>query len=144
MMNQGGIVIRLIDIVLNLLFGFISISEISYRTEIHLPQSEQVTYSLPDKEALIIIGITADGQFIVEDETEEIADFKTLKNYLVTKQEENEKNRIKIRVRIRSDWNAPIKYTLAVANLCDYLSIPKGMDVSLKGKNNNYNFRGAQ
>lgn len=144
MMNQGGIVIRLIDIVLNLLFGFISISEISNRTVIHLPRSEQVTYSLPDKEALIIIGITAEGQFIVENETEEIADFKDLKYYLVTKQKENDKNKIMMRVRIRSDWNAPIKYTLAVANLCDYLYIPKGMDVSLKSKNSDFNFRGAE
>jgi len=144
MMNQGGIVIRLIDIVLNLLFGFISISEISNRTVIHLPRSEQVTYSLPDKEALIIIGITAEGQFIVENETEEITDFKDLKYYLVTKQKENDKNKIMMRVRIRSDWNAPIKYTLAVANLCDYLYIPKGMDVSLKSKNSDFNFRGAE
>jgi biopolymer transport protein ExbD len=144
MMNQGGIVIRLIDIVLNLLFGFISISEISSRSVIHLPKSEQVTYSLPDKEALTIIGITAEGKFIVEDETEAITDFNELKNYLIAKQEENEKNKIAMRVRIRSEWKAPIKYTLAVANLCDYLCIPKGMDVSLKGKNSSFNFQGAQ
>ncbi len=143
-MNQGGIVIRLIDIVLNLLFGFISISEISSRSVIHLPKSEQVAYSLPDKEALTIIGVTSEGQFIIENETEAIANFEALKYYLVTKQEENERNKIAMRVRIRSDWNAPIKYTLAVANLCDYLYIPKGMDVSLKGKNSNFNFQGAQ
>ncbi len=144
MMNQGGIVIRLIDIVLNLLFGFISISEISSRSVIHLPKSEQVAYSMPDKETLTIIGITAEGQFIIENEAVTITDFNALKNYLVTKQEENEKNKIAMRVRIRSDWNAPIKYTLAVANFCDYRSIPKGMDVSIKGKNSNFNFQGAQ
>jgi len=130
-MSHGGIVIRLIDVVLILLFGFISISEISSKSLIHLPKSKQMVYSLPDREDLIIIGITPEGKFLVEDESEIIADFNALKYYIVLKHAENLKNNVDTRVRIRSNWNTPIKYTLAVANVCDMLQIPKGMDVIL-------------
>lgn len=131
MMSQGGIVIRLIDVVLILLFGFISISEISSKSVIHLPKSEQMVYSLPDREDLIIIGITPEGKFLIEDESEMIEDFNALKYYIVTKHQENLNNNVETRVRIRSNWNTSIKYTLAVANVCDMLQVPKGMDVIL-------------
>jgi len=131
MMSQGGVVIRLIDVVLILLFGFISISEISSKSLIHLPKSKQMNYALPDKEDLLIIGITEDGKFLIEAESEMIEDFNSLKYYIVTKHDENMKNKIDTRVRIRSNWNTPIKYTIAVANVCDMLQIPKGMDVVL-------------
>lgn len=131
MLSQGGIVIRLIDVVLILLFGFISISEISSKSLIHLPQSKEMVYSLPDKEDLLIIGITDEGKFLIEDESEMVSDFNALKYFIVTKYNENLKNNIETRVRIRSNWNTPIKYTLAVANVCDMLKIPKGMDVIL-------------
>lgn len=135
MMSQGGIVIRLIDVVLILLFGFISISEISSKSMIHLPKSTQTQYSLPDKENLLIVGITPQGKFLVEDESRLLSDFQSLKNYILNKNDENIKNKIETRVRIRSNWNTPIKYTIAVANLCDELKIPKGMDVVLKNSN---------
>lgn len=131
MMNQGGIVIRLIDVVLILLFGFISISEVSSKSLIHLPKSKQMVYSLPDRENLLIVGITSDGKFLVNDETEMVENFSALKYYIVMKHEENLKNNVETRVRIRSNWNTPIKYTIAVANVCDMLNIPKGMDVIL-------------
>lgn len=135
MMNQGGIVIRLIDVVLILLFGFISISEISSKSIIKLPKSSQTQYSLPDKENLLIVGITPKGQFLVEDESHMLSDFLSLKNYILKTNDKNRENNIETRVRIRSNWNTPIKYTIAVANLCDDLKIPKGMDVILKSNN---------
>ncbi len=134
MMSHSGIVIRLIDVVLILLFGFISISEISSKSLVELPKSKQMHYSLPDEEDLLIIGITPSGKFLVEDESEVITDFKALQFYIVTKYEENRKNNIETRVRIRSNWNTPIKYTLALANVCDVLHIPKGMDVILNSE----------
>ncbi|MCU0644621.1 MAG: biopolymer transporter ExbD [bacterium] len=132
MMSQGGIVIRLIDVVLILLFGFISISEISSKSLVNLPKSSQTNYSLPDKENLLIIGIMPDGQYLIENENELISNFDALKFYIVTKNDENIQNKIETRVRIRSNWDTPIKHTLALANLCDFLAIPKGIDVILK------------
>ena len=134
-MNQGGIVIRLIDVVLILLFGFISISEISSKSLIDLPKSSQTNYSLPDKENLLIIGITPDGQYLIENENEIISSFISLRFYIENKNEENIQNKIETRVRIRSNWDTPIKHTIALANLCDHLRIPKGIDVVLQAKN---------
>ncbi len=131
-MGQSGLIIRLIDIVLILLFGFISISEISSTSVIQLPHSKQMLYSFPDRESLVIIGITADGKFLVENESEVISDFNDLKYYITTKLQANKDEKIDTRVRIRSNWNTPIKYTLAVANFCDYLNIPKGIEIILK------------
>lgn len=134
MTSGNATVIRLIDVVLILLFGFISISEISSRSVLELPKSTQMAYVYPDKEELLIIGITNEGKFLVEDESKIITDFGTLRDYVETKRLENTKNKIDTRVRIRSNWNTPIKYTLAVANLCDQLGIPKGVDVILESK----------
>lgn len=131
-MSQGGIVIRLIDVVLILLFGFISISEISSKSLVELPKSSQTKYSLPDNENLLIIGIMPDGRYVIENENEFVFDFDAVKFYVVSKNEENIRNKIDTRVRIRSNWDTPIKYTLMLANLCDYLGIPKGIDVILK------------
>lgn len=36
-MQKGGVIVRLIDVVLNLLFGFLMISDIIHKTEIKLP-----------------------------------------------------------------------------------------------------------
>lgn len=134
MTSGNATVIRLIDVVLILLFGFISISEISSRSVLELPKSTQMAYVYPDKEELLIIGITKEGKFLVEDESKVITDFGTLRDYVETKRLENIKNKIDTRVRIRSNWNTPIKYTLALANLCDQLGIPKGVDVILESK----------
>ncbi len=134
MTSGNATVIRLIDVVLILLFGFISISEISSKSVLELPKSTQMAYVYPDKEDLLIVGITSDGKFLVEDESKMISDFTMLRNYVESKQAENLKNKIETRVRIRSNWNTPIKYTLAVANLCDQLHIPKGVDVILESK----------
>lgn len=131
-MGQSGLIIRLIDIVLILLFGFISISEISSTSVIQLPKSKQMLYSFPDRESLVIIGITADGKFLVENESEIISDFNDLKYYITSKLQANKDEKIDTRVRIRSNWNTPIKYTLAVANFCDYLNVPKGIEIILK------------
>ncbi len=135
MTSGNATVIRLIDVVLILLFGFISISEISSRSALELPKSTQMAYVYPDKEDLLVIGITPSGRFLVEDETKVIDEFSSLRAYIEDKKAANLENKIETRVRIRSNWNTPIKYTLAVANLCDELQIPKGVDVILERKN---------
>ena len=132
MMSDSGIVIRLIDVVLILLFGFISISEIGSKSPVDLPKSEQMAYTMPDKESIILIGISTEGKFLIGKDLDVISEFDALENYILIKQLENQKRDIKTKVRIQSSWNTPVKYTLAVANLCDSLNIPKAMDVILQ------------
>lgn len=128
-MGQGGMLIRLIDVVFILLFGFIAISEVTYRSKINLPKSTQTPPSYPDQEEIIFIGIMPNGTYLVENETLAIRDTKTLNRYLSNKFSLYKNQGILLRVRIRSAWNAQIKYMMAAADICDNLGIPKGMDV---------------
>jgi len=132
---QGSIVIRLIDVVLILLFGFIAVSEVSQKTQIQLPESTQIPLSNPDKEEILIIGISSDGYYWIEEETKSIQDPQLVKKYILKKYQElleYDQDAV-IRVRIRSDRDAPAKYTLTLANICDQLNITKSIDVQRRG-----------
>lgn len=132
-MGTGGTLIRLIDIVFILLFGFISISEISQKSQIELPKSSETPPSNPDKEQVIFLGITSQGHYLVENETKFIETPETLYYYLRNQANQAASRREKLRVRIRSNWDTPIKYTMAAADICDALNIAKGVDVHRMG-----------
>ena len=132
-MNGSTIILRLIDVVLILLFGFISISEISRQTKITLPKSENIQITNPDKESILLIAITDDGHYLVENEAKRVSDPKDLKIYIEYKQKEYESKKSQMRVRIRSNFNTPVRYTVMLANLCDILNIPKSIDVEHRG-----------
>ncbi len=133
-MLKGGIIVRLIDVVLILLFGFISISEISRKSKIFLPKSTQTQPTNPDHESILIIGITSQGKYLVNNESLMISDFESLREYIIEKNKTDLLNDSRTRVRIRSNWNTPIRYTVFLANLCDDLNIAKGIDVIRKTK----------
>jgi len=128
-MGSGATLIRLIDVVFILLFGFISISEISERSKIKLPESAETPPSNPDKEKVFFLGIEPGGQYLVENETKIIENPEALYFYLKDKADEVKKANGELRVRIRSNWDAPIKLTMAAADICDNLNIAKGIDV---------------
>lgn len=129
--KKGGIIVRLIDVVLILLFGFISISEISRRSAIDLPKSDAVPVTNPQSDETLIIGIRRDGTYLVDNESRVIHSLDEmvayLDQYLGTVNEGNLP-----RVKLLADWNAPIKYTIAVAHLCDERELPKGIEVIRK------------
>ena len=131
-MTGGGIIVRLIDVVLILLFGFISISEISRKSKIELPKSTQTPPSHLDMESILIIGITEDGSYLVDNESRKLSDFEELKTYIIENNQKAIINNAKTRVRIRSNYNAPIRYTVMLARFCDELNIVKGIDVIRK------------
>jgi biopolymer transport protein ExbD len=128
-MSRGGTLLRLIDVVFILLFGFISISEINQKSKIELPQSSEIPPSNPDKDEVIFLGIEASGAYLVESEELQLTGITDLWHYLQQKtQAANERGEM-FRVRIRSNWDTPVKYTMAAADICDHLNIPKGIDV---------------
>ena len=131
-MFKSGIIVRLIDVVLILLFGFISISEISRKSKIVLPKSTQTLPSQMDMESIMIIGITSEGKYLVNNETNIIQTLDELKEYIIENNKQDLLNKNLTRVRIRSNWNTPIRYTVALVNLCNELNIAKGIDVIRK------------
>ena len=132
-MSKGSIIIRLIDIVLLLLFGFLVISEIEIASPIKLAQSEVKVKKEVDKEEILIIAITKDKQMLVEREELLIPDFVSLKKLIDIRHQIFEGLDREMRVRIRSEWNLPIKYTMRIANYCRENNIAVGMDVESIG-----------
>jgi biopolymer transport protein ExbD len=128
-MSRGGMFIRLIDVVLILLFGFISISELSEKSPIQLPVSSQTPPSPPDPEKVLFVAITADGRYVLEQQENRSILASQLRGYLQAAKRTADDEGLELRVRVRSNWNTPIKYTMYVADLCDELDIAKGIEV---------------
>ncbi len=128
-MGKGGIIIRLIDIVLNLLFGFMCISTMERKSPVKLPQSDAPIQSEIQKEELFIISINQEEQFLIESENQIVPSFEAVTNLIMSRNESYHKLDRKMKVRIRSYWNKPIRNTMRIANFCRSNNIPVGMDV---------------
>ena len=140
-MNQkaSGLIIRLIDVVLILLFGFISISQIEKRSKVNLPLSSETKLSTPDTENLIRVSIYPYHEdkwgFLVENEMVLIETIQDLHRYLIDKMQFYE---TQIRIKIYSEATAPIKYTMQVADLCEHLKLNKSLIVKMKTKRSGF------
>ncbi|MCU0642638.1 MAG: biopolymer transporter ExbD [bacterium] len=128
-MSKGGIIIRLIDIVLLLLFGFLIVSEVNRKSPVKLPQSDVKVKREITEEELLIIGIRADKSLYLEGENRVVPSLTELYNLITIRNQSFESLNRKFRVRIRSEWNLPIKYTMQIANFCRKNNIPVGMDI---------------
>lgn len=133
-MNQRGNLIRLIDVVLILLFGFISISELGGKSPIQLPVSTQTPPSPPDPEEVILVSVTAEGRYILEDHGGRQLSPSAVRAFLARSRQRALAEGVDLRVKIRSNWNTPIKYTMYIADLCDELGIAKGVEVQRRGR----------
>lgn len=135
-MSKGGIVVRLIDIVLNLLFGFMCISTMERKSPVKLPQSDAPVQSQVQKEELLVISIDQQEQFLIEAENLVLPNFEAVKSLILTRNESFKRLDRTMKVRIRCFWNLPIRYTMRIANFCRDENIPVGMDVeSISSRN---------
>ncbi|RMF62153.1 MAG: biopolymer transporter ExbD [Calditrichaeota bacterium] len=132
--NGGGSIIRLIDVVMILLFGFIAISEIDTRSKIQLAKSTTVPITRPDREVVEYIGVLPDGRYLVEHETQQIDELEVLQLYLQNKLRAYQQASTRLKVRIRTNYDAPVKYAFRVVNICQNLGIPVGLDVVKKNQ----------
>ena len=128
-MERPGYILRFVDVVLILLFGFISISSIE-STDIELPESTETKILAPDREEVIFVGVRQDGSFLVEDETRTIPGLRGLQAYLLQKRDSYEEG-VPIKVRIRCSKTAPMQYLMRAASLCDELGLRKSIEVKI-------------
>jgi len=128
-MSKGSIIIRLIDIVLILLFGFLIVSEINRKSPVKLPHSDVKVKRDLEVEELLIIGIRRDTTLYLEGEHRVVPDLTELYNLIIVRNQSFTALNRKFRVRIRSEWNLPIKFTMQIANFCRKNNIPVGMDI---------------
>lgn len=125
----SGLIIRLIDVVLILLFGFIAISEISKKSTIKLAKSVAVPASAPDRETVVYIGVLPDGRYLVNDESQVIKDATLLTEYIRSEWVRLNRQNVLVRVRVRTNHDAPVKHAFAAVNICQDMKIPVGLDV---------------
>jgi biopolymer transport protein ExbD len=131
--KNNGIIIRLIDVVLIILFGFISISQIQETSKVKLPVSSETKLSNPDYENIIPVTIYPHAKnqwgFWIESENKFFSHIGHLHRYLIDKRRYYKKD---IRLKIYSEARAPIKYAMQVADLCEQLKFQKSIIVKLK------------
>jgi biopolymer transport protein ExbD len=122
-------ILRLIDVVLLLLFGFISISQLNRKSLIALPRSLSVPPAIPDREEVVFVGVLPDGTFLVENESQTIAEPRILQAYLQRTQANLTKQNARMRVRIRANWDVPMSHVFKAVASCEALKLPTGLDV---------------
>lgn len=128
-MSGAGFIMRFVDVVLILLFGFISIAEIK-QSEIELPKSTEIPQMPMDTEEVVFVGVRADGTFLVDEETREIRSYAALRAYLV--EQRDRFAGVPVKVKLRCAFDAPVRYAMAAAQLCDQLGLRKALEVEIQ------------
>jgi len=127
MIRKRGTMLRLIDVVFILLFGFLSISEINRRGIFQLPKKSEIETDAPVPTS-IIVEISQDGDLICgnekllldEEDPEERLDL--LEGYI--QEEYNKRADMEgVLVEIRSDRKAAIQHAIDVKDVCDNLGV---------------------
>ncbi len=130
-MSGSGMIVRYIDIVMILLFGFICSAELSQTSHIELARTVELPPSNPDPEVVIFVGILPDGYYLIDNEKYRTADPAVLEQYLQQTRISLEKSRYKIRVRLRANHDTPIRFLMKAAEVCDRLEVLKTFDVRI-------------
>ncbi len=124
---SSGLIIRLIDVVLIILVGFVSISDLRPKSQIALPQKENVAEEGSVGEQVVAM------IFIKKDEYRIIID-KDTSNFtmdMVVQLEERlidyKINSEKPLVVIDPSNNSPLQYTVNMIDLCSKLELPKSV-----------------
>lgn len=126
-MKRSGLLIRFVDVVLILLFGFIAISEIKLHNDIDLARSTETERPPIDKREVVFIGVTKTGAYSIEAQ-EATARLEDVTRYLETKRGSPADSAV-FKVRVFPDSSARTKAIKAVLRVCDGLNIPKEVAV---------------
>ena len=127
-MKRGRYLLRFVDVVLILLFGFIVISDIDEDSEIILPTSSETMVFQPGAEVVLFIGITSNGEFIDERQNIHLPNEEQLRRYI--RQHKNRYGEM-AKVRIRANYDTQARYAIRAAEICDELDIRKSIDVRI-------------
>ena len=127
-MRASGFIVRFVDVVLILLFGFIAISNLQ-DTDVPLPESTETDPVAMDTEEVLFVAVLDDGTFLLEEETAILTSLDALRRHIVHAKRQLGDSPMK--VRIRSSQSAAVKHAFAVAALCDELELNKSLEVKL-------------
>lgn len=126
-MGQTGFLLRFVDIVLILLFGFICISSIK-PSQVQPPKSSESPYKDIEQKRVVYVSIKREGTFLVGRENRVVGYPSEFKSFLLQKKREIGGN---LKVRIRSSRSAPIVFLMRAAKMCEELGIRKSIEVEI-------------
>ena len=127
-MKQGSYLLRFVDVVLILLFGFIVISDIDEDSQIVLPSSTETEQSEAEVYDVVYIGITPEGTYFDERQNLNFNGTDQLRNYI---QQHQDRYGELAKVRIRANFDTKAQYTIEAAKICDEVGVKKSIDVRL-------------
>ena len=134
-MGNGRFLVRFVDVVLILLFGFISISQVQKRSVVSPPKSSETAKTPADEVTDVFVSITDTGSYLVDNETRSLETMDAVLQFV--EQKKNQYGADRMKIRIRSDDTAPIQYAIALAEICDNVGVEKALDVRLTNRDNN-------
>ena len=131
-MSKGGSIIRLIDVVLNILFGFMGITDFETKSQIMLPSiigvgtqeiQQQVVYLELKNDTLFEI---IDGLSV----TKELQGIDSLDRYIDQLNNVYLQNSIQMILVIEPEQETIIQTTVDVMDICEKYQIPKNLSYS--------------
>lgn len=134
-MNQGGLIIRLIDVVLIILLGFLNISDFVLKTQIKLDSGKSIATGRVITRIYNVL-VLDEGNYQVEDvQNKKILMFapprenalQELEFYLSNELNQNLAQKTKMLVVLRSAENTKIQYTIDVLDICEKHKIPRSI-----------------
>ena len=130
---KGGMIIRLIDVVLIILFGFIGISDIQVKRQIKLPGGEKKQQQAKErKDVMFWININKQGTYSLEVEERPVlrsARLPQLKKTLLKEIQPFKKKGKQIVVVINPDPGAKMQAMIDAYDLCEAAGIPKSINI---------------
>jgi len=132
-MSKGGTLIRLIDVAMIILFGFIAISDIKVRAQIKLPSEKQESLDNEEEKQpeLVFVRIDADHVFVVEHNHEQLLTTNVtgeleafLKQLMVTYRADKRD----MVVLVEPHEDSVIQRTIDVLDMCERNRIPKNIN----------------
>ncbi|RMH95492.1 MAG: hypothetical protein D6681_13040 [Calditrichaeota bacterium] len=130
-MMRGSIIIRLIDVVLIILFGFLAISDIQMKRQIRMPgPSEEEKPPVEETNAYVFVSIDPANRFILRLEEREIfttADPGALRPQLLDLVEQVRQQGRNPIVIIDPHPEATVQATIDVFDICEEEGLPKSI-----------------
>lgn len=132
-MNKGGIIIRLIDVAMIILFGFIAISDIKVQAQIKLPSKDEDPQEQKKEDtepALIYVKIGMTDQVeVTDDQTmSEFMPISALEPFLVELKKDFDDQRVQMVVLLEPDEDSIMQHTIDVLDICERHGIPKNIN----------------
>jgi len=129
---RGGLIVRLIDVVLIILFGFIAISDIQVKRQIRLPGPSQKEEKPQEENEFIFVKIDRKGKFLVEVENKRVLksrDLNKLRKCLVKTASDLSREKKRPVVIIDPEAEAILQTTIDVFDICEEENLPKSIHI---------------